>query len=56
MIQRFTWWREIWEEQTGKTQVSKEEKAEEVYKLAIMDKLKKMDQSEIDFTKMYFEL
>lgn len=56
VIQRFTWWREIWEEQTGKTQVSKEEKAEEVYKLAIMDKLKKMERPDIDFMAMYFKL
>lgn len=56
VIQRFTWWREVWEEQTGKTQVSKEEKAEEVYKLAIRDKLKKIERTDIDFMAMYFKL
>lgn len=56
VIHRFTWWREVWEERTANIDIPKEEKAEEIYKLAIQDKLKKMERTDIDFMKMYFEL
>lgn len=56
VVQKFTWWREMWEEQNDNTGLSKEDKAEEIYKFAILDKLKKMQRPDIDFIKMYFEL
>lgn len=56
VVQKFTWWRKVWEEQNNIQTLTKEEKAEEIYKFAILDKLKKMQRSDIDFVKMYFEL
>ncbi len=56
VIQRFTWWKDLWEDRNNGTRISAEEKAEEIYKMAIRDKLRKMEQPEFDFTKMYFEL
>ena len=56
VIHRFTWWREIWEENGGNKDLPKEEKAEEIYKLAILDKLRKMERPDIDFMAMYFSL
>lgn len=56
VVQRFTWWKQMWEETYFIANLSKEEKAEEIYKCAIRDKLRKMERPDIDFMQMYFNL
>ena len=57
VVQGFTGWREDWESKHPGVTLSKADKAEEIYKFAILSKLKKMqDSSDIDFIAMYFEL
>lgn len=56
VIQKFTWWRDMWLDSGGNPDLPKEEKAEEIYKLAIRDKLRKMDRPDVDFMAMYFNL
>lgn len=56
VVQKFTWWRELWDDQNPGSNLSKAEKAEEIYKMAILDKLRKMERPDIDFMKLYFDL
>ena len=56
VVQKFTWWRQMWEERHSMPNLTKEQKAEEIYILAIKDKLKKMEREDIDFQQMYFDL
>lgn len=56
VVHDFNGWFEIWQRNTPKELANKVEKAEEIYKLAISDKLRKMQRSDIDFQAMYFKL
>lgn len=56
VVQKFTWWRQMWEDSHFIHDLSKEERAEEIYKLAIKDKLRKIEREDIDFMQMYFDL
>ena len=56
VVQGFTGWHEEWKRNNPKSNLSKEEKAEEIYKKAILSKLMKMKRPDIDFIKLYFEL
>ena len=46
-------WCECWERNNPSNHLSEADKAEEVYKYAIMGKLRKMDREDIDFQGMY---
>lgn len=56
VTQNFTWWHDQWKENRFIPGLSKSDTAEEVYKLAIFDKLEKMKRPDIDFMQMYFDL
>lgn len=56
VVKGFEWWYDMWKRQRPKQLADNEEKAEEVYKLAIFDKLQKMKREDIDFQAMYFAL
>lgn len=56
VVYNFDWWREVWETQNKSLSLTSDEKTEEIYKLAIVDKFRKMQRSDIDFVKMYYEL
>lgn len=56
LVHNYSWWQEVWEEQSSYTNISEEEKEEEIFKFVIKVKLRKMTRPDIDFTKMYFEL
>lgn len=51
-----SWWRSLWKEQNKGIRLSVEDQAEELYKLAIYDKLKKMEDPRYDYKAMYFAL
>lgn len=55
-VRGFEWWYDTWKRTRYKELASKAEKAEEVYKLAIFDKLQKIKRDDIDFQAMYFAL
>lgn len=56
VVHNFSWWFEVWQLNYPKELSDKQDKAEEVYKLAISDKLKKMHRDDIDFQAMYLAL
>lgn len=57
VVHDFNNWYEVWRWQHNNATIdSKQERAEEVYKLAISDKLRKMQRKDIDFQAMYFAL
>ena len=57
VVQGYSGWKECWEDTHPGVTLSKADKAEEIYKFAILCKIRKMqDSSDIDFIKMYFEL
>lgn len=53
VVTGFTNWCECWNRNNPNTHLSEADKAEEVYKYAIMSKLRKMDREDIDFQSMY---
>ena len=53
VVTGFTNWCECWNRNNHNTHLSEADKAEEVYKYAIMSKLRKMDREDIDFQSMY---
>lgn len=53
VVTGFTGWCECWDRNNPNTHLSGADKAEEVYKYAIMSKLRKMDREDIDFQSMY---
>lgn len=56
VVKHFDWWYDMWKAVRPKELKDKAEKAEEIYKFAIQDKLKKMERPDIDFSAMYFQL
>ena len=56
VVRGFEWWYDTWKHTRPKELADKAEKAEEVYKLAIFDKLQKIKRDDIDFQAMYFAL
>ena len=56
VVHNFSWWFDMWKRNSPKELSSKEEIAEEVYKMAILDKLKKIQRDDMDFQSMYFAL
>lgn len=53
VVTGFTDWCECWDRNNPNNHLSEAEKTEEVYKYAIMGKLRKMDREDIDFQSMY---
>lgn len=56
VVRGFNWWYDTWKATYKREIADKAERAEEVYKLAILDKLRKMQRDDIDFQAMYFAL
>ena len=56
VVTGFTGWCECWERNNPNNHLSEADKAEEVYKYAIMSKLRKMNREDINFQSMYFNL
>ncbi len=53
VVTGFTGWYEEWKRNTPNSNLSKEDRAEEIYQKAILSKLMKMKRPDIDFLEMY---
>lgn len=56
VVRNFSWWNDLWTRQHPESDLTKQERAEEIYKLAIFDKLRKIERDDMNFRAMYFSL
>lgn len=56
VVRGFEWWYDTYIHQTPNRATDPTELGEDIYKFAILDKLRKMEREDIDFQAMYFSL